>query len=172
MGQVSEKCDKAYGVRAMIKRNSPKLTSKCKLVIYKSLILPIIVYAPPCWQSNMTGIRCLERVQKTASRWITECGDYLEGLKKANDLSLSFYLQISDLLMMSKIVRNNYDINLQNKLTFEQASAATRFAQRTRFLVLVPKRKLAEANFWIRTPRLIKRIEQDFDFFNSHDLEF
>ena len=41
MGHVSEKCHKACGLLAMMKRNSPK----CKLEIYESLILPIIVYA-------------------------------------------------------------------------------------------------------------------------------
>ena len=77
----------------------------------------------------------------------------------------------SDLRPSQDVQKVQNDINIQDKLVFEQASTANRLAQLSRFTVLSSKRTLAEANFWIRTPRLINRIEQVVNSFNNHGLK-
>ena len=97
-------CNKAIGVLCLLKRSSPLLTMSVKLNLFKSMIIPVLIYGSSCWYANIDNLKSLENVQKRALKWV--CSDrnstYKELLLKAGKLPLSLYMQLQDLLTLSK----------------------------------------------------------------------
>ena len=48
---------KALGVLFMLKRRSPRLTPTVKLKLYKSMVLPVLLYGSVCWFANVTNTK-------------------------------------------------------------------------------------------------------------------
>ena len=102
---VEEKCSKANKVFSMMKGNSPHISVKSKLNLYKTMVLPIMMYASCCWHASVRSMRILEAVQKRVTMWILpHCENYKERLLFLNLLPVSLYLQLTDLLMLSKLI--------------------------------------------------------------------
>ena len=111
---VEEKCSKANKVFFMMKRNSPHISVKSKLNLYKTM-----VYASCCWHASVRSMRNLEAVQKRVTRWILPyCENYQERLLLLNLLPVSLYLQLTDLLMLSKLIAGCFDFDSSAHLAY------------------------------------------------------
>ena len=115
---VNRQCQNASRVFYMIKRNAPNLPPVVKVNLYKSMILPVLIYASVCWSPNIGDLKKMESFQKRVTRWILYDDNYCDRLTKLNLLPLSLYLQLTDLLMLSKIIAGKHDVDYSSCITF------------------------------------------------------
>ena len=54
----------------MIKRNTNNLSRTAKLNLYKSMVIPVLTYASPCYGSSKYVTNELETIQKRVVKWI------------------------------------------------------------------------------------------------------
>ena len=149
---VEEKCSKANKVFFMMKRNSPHISVKSKLNLYKTMVLPIMMYASCCWHASVRSMRNLEAVQKRVTRWILpHCENYKERLFFLNLLPVSLYLQLTDLLMLSKLIAGCFDFDSSAHLAYRM-----NFRQnKHEFNVERSRLSKGDTHFWWRAPRLV-----------------
>ena len=100
---IKKSANKALGVLFMLKRSSHHLTPSIKLNLYKSMVLPVLLYGSVCWFANVTNTKVLESVQKKSLKWInsTSNNNYRELLFCSRILPLSLYLQLQVVTRMS-----------------------------------------------------------------------
>ena len=85
---------------------------KTKLELYKSMIVPTLIYASSCIGLSKYVSSCLEKTQKRMVKWITASNwDYKHSLTTLGILPLTMYIQINDILLLSKIIQGDYDVN-------------------------------------------------------------
>ena len=101
----------------MVRRNSPMLTTIAKLNLYKSMMLPILLYGSHCLAANVTQARKLEHFQTSVVKWILPEENYRSALIMLNILPLHLYMQITDILLLHKIVIGYYDCDLSEHYT-------------------------------------------------------
>ena len=137
------------------------------------MILPIITYASQCWYATTTSLRKLEALRRRVVKWITFDDDHRRGLISTNRLPLSLYLQLLDLVMLSKSINNGCDINYSRFVTVTNEPKA--FTLRALACELgslsrnhVPEKKNC---FWYRAPATANRIATAVDFFNAVNLK-
>ena len=76
-----------------IKRNtSYLLTVTAKLNLYKSTLIPILIYGSNCYMPSKSDMRLLEKSQEKVSKWILPNLDYCERLRSLNLLPLNYYI--------------------------------------------------------------------------------
>ena len=107
---ISDKLSKALKTFDLIRRNCCVRSPQAKTAMYKSMILPVLAFASQAWHSNLSMIRKLNGFQNRVIRWILghDCSHDF-GLTTTNLLPIPLYLQLCDLLMLSKIVQGNYE---------------------------------------------------------------
>ena len=92
---IKKSTKKALGVLFMLKRSSPRLTPSVKLNLYKSIVLPLLLYGIVCWFANVKKTKVLESVQKKRLKWINNTSnDNYKELYYSRILPLSLYLQL------------------------------------------------------------------------------
>ena len=69
---IKKSASKALGILFMLKRSSPRLTPSVELKLYKSMVLPVLLYGSVCWFANVTNTKVLESVQKKSLKWINK----------------------------------------------------------------------------------------------------
>ena len=108
---ISEKLSKALKTFYLIRRNCCVRSPQAKTAMYKSMIIPVLAFGSQAWHPNFSIIRKLNAFQNRVIRWILEhdCSHDL-GLTTTNLLPIPLYLQLCDLLMLSKIVQGNYEV--------------------------------------------------------------
>ena len=111
---VSVRLAKAYNTFHQISRNcSVKIGVRARIHLYKSTVLSVICYASAYWFANRGDMRSLEALQKKTSKWIfPTVADYKERLLKLDLLLIPFYLQMLDILTLSKFCANMYDVDV------------------------------------------------------------
>ena len=72
----------------MVKRSSPMISPTAKLNIYKSMIVPILIYGSNVWYPNIQCCKTLEKIQKSL-RWINGDRNNLDSSKKCKILPLT-----------------------------------------------------------------------------------
>ena len=73
------KCNRNFN---FLKRNIPfSVSSHRKLLLYRSLILPILLYGAPVWSPSLTMLHQLERFQYKFLRWIIRCSSFVSRLE-------------------------------------------------------------------------------------------
>ena len=89
----------------MLKRNvSAKLRVSAKLNLYKNTVVAVIGYASPCWRASRGDMRKLELLQRRATKLILPTIiDYKERLVYLEVLPIPLYLQMLDVLTLTKI---------------------------------------------------------------------
>ena len=166
---VEAKCSKANKVFFMMKRSSPHISVKSKLNLYKTMVLPIMMYASCCCHASVRSMRNLEAVQKRVTRWILpHCENYKERLLFLNLLPVSLYLQLRDLLMLSKLIAGCFDFDSSARMSYRM-----NFRQnKLEFIVeRSPRLSKVDTNFWCREPRLVNKLPTAIDFFNPIGLK-
>ena len=163
VAHVEEKCSKANKVFFMMKRNSPHISVKCKLNLYKTIVLPIMMYTSCCWHASVRSMRNLEAVQKRVTRWILpHCENYKERLLFLNLLPVSLYLQLTDLFMLSKLIAGCFDFYSSAHLAYRMNFRQNNFE----FNVERSRLSKGDTNFWCRAPRQVNKLPEVIDFFN------
>ena len=153
----------AMRVFQMVKRSSPFLPVFSKLNIYKSMILPKLLYSSSAFGLNVTGMKRIEGFQRKVCRWITPGMNYKDALKFLNILPLPFFIQLNDLLLYNKILTGRYDYDFSDVIS----PLSTRSCRSASFQVTRPRRRQCEHNFLFRTARLISLAPPIIDVFNS-----
>ena len=109
---IEKACSKANVVFFQIKRNVSNLSMNTKLELYKSMIVPTLIYASSCIGLSKYVSSCLEKTQKRMVKWITASNwDHKNSLTNLGILPLTMYIQIDDILLLSKIIQGGYDVN-------------------------------------------------------------
>ena len=134
-----------------------------KLNLYKTMVLPIMIYASCCWHASVRSMRNLEAIQKRATRWVLPHRvNYKERLLFLNLLPILLYLQLLDLLILSKLIAGCFDFDssahLAYRIIFRQ--------KKLEFNVEHSRLSKRDTNFWCRGPRLVNKLPAAINFFN------
>ena len=113
------------------------------------------------WSPSKADMKSLEQVQHRATDWILGYPElnYKQPLYALNILPLSIYFQISDLLMLSKLLSRKYNVSLNNHLTPYIQNYTTRNSEKPIFKLPDLKLETGCGNFWYRTPRLFNKLQ-------------
>ena len=133
-----------------------------KLGLYKSLLIPILIYGHSWTNLSRGDLIRLERFQKKVTKWTVTSPDtyYVNQLRALNVLPLQMYLQLTDLLLLSSLdgrtdvfphLSQCPQTNLRTKEVFKNAKIRT---------------ENARGEFIIRTSRIADRIDKHVDFTN------
>ena len=99
---------KANRTFSFLKRDlSKNMETRVKICAYKSVILPLITFASSTWhplRGSMRPMECFQK-QKRALKWITghRIASYFENMLSLRLLPLPMFLQLNDLLLLSKL---------------------------------------------------------------------
>ena len=132
-------CNKAIGVLCLLKRSSPLLTMSVKLNLFKSMIIPVVIYK--------------------------------ELLLKAGILPLSLYMQLQDLLTLSKCMTGYFDIDFNPYLCLRKCTRDIRSSHDVRFDHRKPRENQSEQSFFFRTGALVNRLPATIDINNPTGLK-
>ena len=98
---------KALNALCMLKRNHLPFNTKTKFKLFKSMVIPVLVYGSACYQLNVEEMKLLG-VQRNACKWIATDPKINTSLQRLGILPLPMYIQLKKLLLLSKIL-NHYD---------------------------------------------------------------
>ena len=99
-----------------------------KLGLYKSVILPVLLYGLNCAYQSRTDQRKLKNLQRRVLKWV--CGPprsgYKAQLRLLNVLPLPLFIQLNDLLLLSKPYKDieEHKINTHSIMEQKRASSA------------------------------------------------
>ena len=110
----------------MLKRNPLPLNTKTKPNLFKSMVIPVLLYGSACYQLNVKGMKLLEGVQRNACKWIATDPNYKTSLQRYGILPLPMYIQLNNLLLLSKILNYPYDFNFSDRFPPKNDLANTR----------------------------------------------
>ena len=144
----------------LLRRNiAPQVRQEIKLGLYKSLILPVLLYGSACTNPNRCELQQLERFQKKVVKWILgqKVMPYPNQLRLLNILPLPMFMQLNDILLLSKLTEDDSFLPML-KQNSEKG--------RTNELFKLPKTRNEKArnDFFFRTCRLANRIEKNIEF--------
>ena len=160
---ISKKVAKANGVLYLLRRNvSQSVGARIKLGLYKSLVLPILLYGIQCIHLSKASMIILEKLQKRAVKWICGTGKYGQQLRFLNILPLAMHIQILNLLTLSNF-RTNFCTSNPTTVTLLQSQTAP---SRSKGFFKLPKTRTENARneFVFRTSRLANRVNQHANF--------
>ena len=105
---------KANTVLGLIKRSFRYLNIECFLLLYKSLVRPLLEYSSPVWNPNkVKNIRLLESVQRRATKLVANVSEmsYPRRLKELNLTTLEYRRLRTDIIQIYKIFSGIDDVN-------------------------------------------------------------
>ena len=139
---IEKFCKKTRKVFFMIKRNVSNIYWTTKLNLYKSMTVPIIYYGSPCYGLSKNILVILEKVQKRIVKWISSIGGrYKACLKFLGLLPLPTYIQVNNLLILSKMILGRCDNELIDMPLYLDSSRCNLFQLQR------PRKRFLEENF-------------------------
>ena len=148
------KCNKIFN---FLKRNIPfSVSSHRKLLLYRSLILPFLLYGAPVWCPSLTMLHQLERFQYNVLRWIIRCSSYVSGLESLQLLPVCYSLIRDDIVFLWKIYNGTVDV----QCNFHFTSLTTRSYSNGLFCVPTARKVSSEDNIFIRATRALHELNQ------------
>ena len=92
-----------------------------KLGLYKSLVLPVLLYGSYCTTPSKSELGNLEKLQRKNVRWITGRNEpYENHLRLLNILPLPMYMQMKDLTLSKLTQEGRDDIEVPEINRFEE----------------------------------------------------
>ncbi len=136
------------------------------------MILPIVCYCSVVWYANNSDLQLIESIQKKVTRWILNYNQqsYVERLRTLNLLPLTYYLQMMDLLCLSKIICGQYDFDWTSNVSFA-CTVGTRSAAVVNFDLPRVRLEKSKCNFWYRVQKLANWLPPCVDFFTEFALK-
>ena len=111
-----------------IKRNTSNLmTVTAKLNFYKSTLISILIYGSTFYMPSKFDMRLPKKSQEKVSKWILPNINYCERPRSLNLLPLNYYIVLTDLLLLSKLVNNYYAFNISEHIIIVQRRSSFRF---------------------------------------------
>ena len=135
-----------------------------KLGLYKSLVLPVLLY---CVQLTKTDLQNIEKFQRRSVKWITghPAGQYMTSLRLLNVLPLPMYIQPNDLLTFSKFFYEKLDgIEFPNLTESGERSSEL-------FNVRKVRPEKARSDLIFKTARTVNKTNSDIDFLKTEGLK-
>ena len=157
---IQEQLKKANKVLYLLRRNiALQVRQEIKLGLYKSLVLPVLLYGSSCTNPNRGELQQLERFQKKVVKWILgqKIMPYPNQLRLPNILPQPMFMQLNDILLLSKLTEDDSFLPML-KQNSEKG--------RTNELFKLPKTRTGKArnDFFFRTNRLANLIEKYIEF--------
>ena len=174
MGHPQKKsANKALGVLFMLKRSSPRLTLSAKLNLYKSMVLPVLLYGSICSFANLTNTKALKSFQKKSLKWInnTSNNNYKELHYYSRILPLSLYLQLQDLLFLSKSLTGHFNFNIDQFVCLRNTTSSLRSDNDLKFDHSKPRLEVCQQSFFYGTCALVNRLPESLQFRNAAGLK-
>ena len=108
---INARLNKANRVLYLIRRNVAYAVKPfIKVGLYKSLVLPVLLYGSNCTTPSKSDLGNLEKLLRKAVRSITGQNEpYENQLRLLNILPLPMYMQVNDLLTLSKLNQEGTD---------------------------------------------------------------
>ena len=161
---IDKACSKAIRVFHMIKRNVSNLNTEAKLNLYKSMVVPVILYGSPCYGMSKYVMSELENIQRRVVNWIKLGNEsYKEKLYSLSILPLPMYVQINNLLLLSNMLSGRYASPMLKIPIYSS------FSRHNLFQLKRPNRKILEEDFFFQTCRLADSLK--IDLLNQIDLK-
>ena len=157
---VEERLKKANKVLYLLRRNvGLQVRTHIKLGLYKSLILPVLLFSFECVSASRAELHLLENLKKKAVKWITGLKDqsYTSQMRLLITLPLSMFIQLNDILLLTEMNReNNLRINMPELPEPER---------RNTDIFKLPKTQTegARREFVFRTCRVANRLQKYID---------
>ena len=144
-----------------------KVQTLVKLGLYKSLILPVLLYGFACVFASRADLHLLENFQKKVVGWITgnKTMSYRSQLKILNILPLPMFLQLNDVLLLSKIT------NEETGTSFSLPERPEIRGRSETFKLRKTRTEKGWSNFIFRNCRLVNRLDDYIDFMNTQRLK-
>ena len=154
---MEKACVKANRVFFMIKRNTSNLHWKAKLILYKSMVIPVIMYASSCIGLSKYVMTQYEIIQKRAVNWIlhSKHTNYKDKLKRLQILPLPTYIKLNNLLLLAKLILKRYDTYMIDVPQYID------FSRHPMFQLKRPSKYRCEQNFFYQTCRLANALRID-----------
>ena len=141
------KCNRIFN---FLKPNIPfSVSSHRKLLLYRSLILPFLLYGAPVWSPSLTTLHQLERFQYKVLCWTIRCSSYVSGLEFLQLLPVCYSLIRDDIVFLWKLYNGAVDV----QCNFHFTCLATRSSLNGPFRVPAIRKVSSEDNFFIRATR-------------------
>ena len=107
---LNARLNKANRVLYLIRSVAYAVKPFIKLELYKSLVLPDLLYGIICTTPSKSDLGSLEKLQRKAVRWITgQNKPYENQLRLLNISPLSMSMHKNDLLTLSKLTQKGRD---------------------------------------------------------------
>ena len=170
---INERLKKSNKVLYLLRRNiAYSVNTFVKLGLYKSIVLPILLYGFHCVKVSRTDLLTLEQFQRKVVKWI--CGDstrsYVEKLRLLNLLPLPIFLQLNDLLFLSKICQDE-DNELKSILPHNLSKAENSTRRKEIFSLKKTRTEKRRSEFIFPTCRLANKINDKIKFHEAKDLK-
>ena len=149
------KANQTFGF--LMKNLSKNMEIRVKICADKSLILPLITFASRTWHPSRGSMRLIECFQKRALKWITgyRNASYFDNMVFLRLLPLPMFLQLNDLLLLSKLY-NDKENALPLIETYEHQYGRVKSR-----LFKIPKLR---QNFYFRTAKVANNLPEEIDF--------
>ena len=142
---------KGIKVFQFIRRVLPfSLSIGMKLLLYKTLVLSILLYASPCWAHCCFSLQCLENFQKKGLRWICPGLDYDCTLERLDLLPICYQLVRAEVIVPWTIVNKRVDFHFAMPL--KQKCNQTRNSPLDLFEISYSSKWKSLEKFCIRAP--------------------
>ena len=116
---IKSRVSKAYSMFHMIRRNvSPRTSKGAKMNLYRGLLVPILTYGMQVSHANTNSLSALELFQARVTKWIDHEPDYKRRLHRLNLLPISLYIELHDILLLSRIFNDKYNYDWEPKVRF------------------------------------------------------
>ena len=166
---LEERMKKANRVFYSLRRNVAfKVNMRIKLGLYKSMILPVLMYRSSCCNLNREDMRNLELFQRKVVSRITNSKtlSYIEQLRLSNLLPLPMYYQLNDLLLLSSLQQN------QSTNTKQPVLPGSRSMSRDDYFELTKNRlENSRGELFFCTQRIANGLLHSIEFGNQHSLK-
>ena len=146
-----------------LKRNlSKNMETRVNICAYQSLILPLITFASSTWHPSRGSMRLMECFQKRALKWIRGYRNvsYFENMVSLRLLPLPMFLQLNDLLRLSKLYHDKENaLPLIETYEYQYGRVKSR-------LFKLPKLRTEKfiENFYFRTAKVANNLPEEIDF--------
>ena len=114
--------NKANRLLGLVKRTFSYMDRDTVLIIYKSIIRPIIDYGDSVWNPSLKKhIQMIENIQRRGTKLVPELINinYTDRLKMLNLPTLKYRRKRGDLIQVFKILNGHYDINWEDFFTLD-----------------------------------------------------
>ena len=166
---IDERLRKANKMLYLLRRNvAVKVQTLVELGLYKALILPVLLYSFAFVFASRADLHLLENAQKKVLRWITgnKTMRYLSQLKVLNILPLPMFLQLNDMLLLSKITNEEMGTSISLPEWPEIRGRTSEI-----FKLWKTRTEEGRSEFVFRNCRLVNRLDNYIHFMNPQGLK-